>query len=162
MEPELIQLASQVGQVLSARRMTVGTAESCTGGLMAHALTAISGASSYFLGGIVAYSNPVKADLLDVKPETLEKFGAVSKETAGEMALGVRKRIRADLGLSTTGIAGPLGGTAAKPVGLVYCGISADAFSQTFRFQFSADRIGNQYQTVVALLTELLVHLQAA
>jgi len=101
---------------------TLATAESCTGGLIAHLLTNVSGASGFFVGGVVAYSNRVKETILGVPPDVLAANGAVSAETATAMAEGVRRRLGADYGLAVTGIAGPGGGTTEKPVGLVYIG----------------------------------------
>ena len=103
---------------------TIATAESCTGGLIGDRLTNVSGSSSYFKGGIVAYSNAVKEEAVGVSKATLESVGAVSEETALEMARGVREKLNADIGISTTGIAGPTGGTEEKPVGLVFVGLS--------------------------------------
>src|SRR5690606_8088519 len=105
-------LEAQVGAALLERGWTIGTAESCTGGLILHRLTNIAGSSAYVLGGIVAYSNQVKQSLLHVKQGTLMAYGAVSEQTAQEMALGARQILRTDLAVSVTGIAGPGGGTA--------------------------------------------------
>ena len=108
-----------VGRLLRERGMTLAVAESCTGGLIGHRITDVPGSSSYFLSGVVAYSNAAKREMLGVRGETLERLGAVSTEAAEEMAIGVRRLAGADLGLATTGIAGPGGGTAEKPVGTV-------------------------------------------
>ena len=116
-----------VGRLLRERGMTIAVAESCTGGLIGHRLTDVPGSSSYFLAGVVAYSNAAKRELLGVRGETLERFGAVSTETAKEMAAGIRQLSRADLGLATTGIAGPGGGTADKPVGTVCVALAWEA-----------------------------------
>jgi len=105
-------------------KKTIGTAESCTGGLLAKLLTNAPGASRYYLGGVIAYHNLAKEKLLGVSSATLSKFGAVSEETAKKMAMGVKKRLGADLGMSITGIAGPSGGTKEKPVGLVYIALA--------------------------------------
>jgi PncC family amidohydrolase len=105
---------------LNAHGATVATAESCTGGRVAAALTAAPGASEYFLGGVVAYANEVKIGVLDVSPETLARHGAVSRETARQMALGVQRITGAGYAMATTGIAGPGGGTPEKPVGTVW------------------------------------------
>jgi nicotinamide-nucleotide amidase len=113
-----------VGRTFAEKRLTLSVAESCTGGSIASRLTDVPGASSFFLGGAVAYSDSLKRDLLGVRPETLRRFGAVSEECCREMAEGVRRRTGASVGLSVTGIAGPSGGTASKPVGLVYLGIA--------------------------------------
>jgi PncC family amidohydrolase len=117
-------LEAQVGAALLERGWTIGTAESCTGGLILHRLTNIAGSSVYVLGGIVAYSNQVKQNLLHVKQGTLMAYGAVSEQTAQEMALGARQILKTDLAVSVTGIAGPGGGTAEKPVGLTYIGLA--------------------------------------
>lgn len=112
-----------VVKLLEKRKLTIATAESCTGGLLAHRLTSISGASNVLHTGIVAYANRTKERLLEVAPETLQKYGAVSPETASEMAAGARRLDGADIGVGITGVAGPTGGTPEKPVGLVYIGI---------------------------------------
>ncbi len=117
-------LEGLLGPMLHGR--TLAVAESCTGGLIGHRITNVSGSSDYFLASLVTYSNEEKVRLLGVPEETLKAHGAVSRETAAAMAEGVRKACRADIGLSVTGIAGPTGGTEAKPVGLVYLGL-ADA-----------------------------------
>ncbi len=131
-----ISMEEVVGQLLSRHGLTLAIAESCTGGLIAHRLTQIPGSSKYLDRAIVTYSNRSKHELLDIKSSTLEEHGAVSSIVAREMAIGVRKRAGTDLGLSTTGIAGPEGGSDEKPVGLVYCGIASanECSSQSFRF----------------------------
>ena len=111
---------------MAERGLTVAVAESCTGGLIAHRLTNVPGSSAYFLGGVVAYANEVKEGVLGVRSETLRRHGAVSQETALEMARGVRRLLGADIALSATGIAGPTGGTPEKPVGLVYVALAAE------------------------------------
>jgi nicotinamide-nucleotide amidase len=115
-----------VHKTLTARGLTLATAESCTGGTMASLLTAQAGASAYFRGGVVAYSNAVKESALGVQHSTLEAHGAVSEETVREMVEGVRQRLGTDLAIATTGIAGPDGGTKEKPVGTVWIAV-ADA-----------------------------------
>lgn len=117
-------LCYEIIKLLRIKNLTLASAESCTGGLISKMITDVAGCSDVFCGGVVSYSNDVKVKLLGVKSETLEKHGAVSCETAKEMALGVRKACIADIGISTTGIAGPSGGTKDKPVGTVYIGIS--------------------------------------
>jgi nicotinamide-nucleotide amidase len=113
-----------VGRLLTARRATLAVAESCTGGLIAHRLTNVAGSSAYFLLSAVTYSNEAKTAILGVRPETLRQWGAVSEETAAEMAAGVRRAAGASLGLATSGIAGPGGGTEEKPVGTVCIGLA--------------------------------------
>lgn len=125
-----------VGRLLVERDMTLAVAESCTGGLIGSRLTDVPGSSSYFLGGMIVYSNQAKIDLLDVSGETLEENGAVSVVTAVEMARGVRAKLGSDLGIAVTGIAGPDGGTEEKPVGTVCIGLASgqDAFSEKYLF----------------------------
>ena len=134
-----------VGRRLSERNATVALAESCTGGLIAHRLTNVSGSSDYFLFSAVTYSNEAKMRVLGVRKETLKTFGAVSEQTAGEMSEGARKISGAVFSLSTTGIAGPTGGSLSKPVGTVCIGLSSSEGTFTSRYVFSSvDRIRNK------------------
>jgi nicotinamide-nucleotide amidase len=133
-------LEQWVGQLLSERHRTLALAESCTGGLISHRITGIAGSSAYYLGGVTSYANDVKVKLLGVTPATLEKYGAVSQETALEMSHGIRERIGADFGLSVTGIAGPGGGTPEKPVGTVWISIAQAKNHEAKLFQFHGDR----------------------
>ena len=110
--------------MLIEKTLTISTAESCTGGHISARLTNVTGASSVFVGGFVAYSNTLKTNLLNVNNKILNDHGAVSEETAISMAIGVQKKLSTDIGISTTGIAGPGGGTINKPVGLVFIGIA--------------------------------------
>ena len=119
-------LEQVVGRMLREKGKTVATAESCTGGMLGKMLTDVPGSSEYYRGGVVCYSDDLKADLVGVNETTLERFGAVSEQVAAQMAVGIRERACADVGLSVTGIAGPGGGTAEKPVGLVFVGLSSD------------------------------------
>ena len=121
---------------LTDRKLTLATAESCTGGLVAKRITDIPGASAVFEGGVVSYSNDVKMKVLGVFSSTLASHGAVSEETAREMALGARERLGADIAVSTTGIAGPSGGTDEKPVGLVCFGIASENGVKTYTEYF--------------------------
>ena len=118
------RLEARVGDALRVKGWTICTAESCTGGLIAHRLTNIPGSSDYVLGGVIAYSNRIKQSLLHVRQGTLIAYGAVSEQTATEMALGARELFGADVAVSVTGIAGPGGGSAEKPVGLTYIGLA--------------------------------------
>ncbi|MEM8546036.1 MAG: competence/damage-inducible protein A [Cyanobacteria bacterium P01_H01_bin.119] len=130
-------LASVVGEQLRRRGQTLAVAESCTGGGLGQMITAAAGSSDYFMGGVISYDNAVKVGLLDVYPSSLASEGAVSDPVACQMAAGVRSRLATDWGVSITGIAGPGGGTAEKPVGLVYIGIAGpdrSVFSQAFQF----------------------------
>lgn len=132
--------ARTVGQLLRKKKLTVAVAESCTGGKLGDMITDISGSSDYFLGGIISYSNEAKVSLLDVDSRVLRAKGAVSKEVALQMAAGARKKFGADIGVSTTGIAGPLGGTATKPVGLVYIAVSSSKGQTVMRNMFKGSR----------------------
>jgi len=129
-------LEGVVGELLLQKKLTLSVAESCTGGLIGNLLTNVPGSSAYFLGGAVVYSNQAKMDLLGVSKQTLDTYGAVSDAAAREMAEGVRGALKADLGLSVTGIAGPEGGTPEKPVGTVHIGLASGekAFSGKYRF----------------------------
>jgi nicotinamide-nucleotide amidase len=148
-------MESVVGQQLLSQRLTLAVAESCTGGLIAHRLTNVAGSSNYFRGGVCAYHNSVKTDLLKVSPEILQKYGAVSAETAAAMAKGVRQALQAEVGLSTTGIAGPSGGTSEKPVGLVYIGLALDEAVIVHRFNFHRDRLMNKQLFAQTALDQL-------
>ncbi len=153
-------LEVQVGNLLVQRSLTLAVAESCTGGLVGHLLTNVPGSSTYFLGGVIAYANEAKVHLLGVKPETLEKHGAVSFYTVLEMADGVRKAFSANVGLSTSGIAGPTGGTPEKPVGTVWIGLSAVDGGASLVFNFDGNRQSIKEQAARAALQVLLKHLQ--
>jgi nicotinamide-nucleotide amidase len=133
-------LEEVVGHLLMDRHQSLALAESCTGGLISQRITRIAGSSAYYLGGAVTYSNEAKARFLGVQPMTLEKHGTVSRETALEMSQGIREKTGADIGLSVTGIAGPSGGSAAKPVGTVWISIAMDKLHEARRFQFHGER----------------------
>jgi PncC family amidohydrolase len=117
-------IEKRIGEVLRKRGWTLSVAESCTGGQICDRITDVPGSSEYFLGGMVTYSNESKRRQLGVPKKEIDQFGAVSAQVAKRMAIGVRKRFEATFGLSTTGIAGPSGGTPEKPVGLVYIGLA--------------------------------------
>lgn len=150
----------QVGRLLRERGLKLALAESCTGGLLASRITDVPGSSAYFLGGIVAYAYEAKADLLGVAWDTLNTRGAVSRETVLEMAQGVRGRMKADLALSVSGIAGPDGGTPEKPVGTTWLGLAAEDGAWAKIFQFAGDREGNKMAAADAALSLLLDYLQ--
>lgn len=157
---ESIALEIQVGQALLAGGFTVSTAESCTGGLIAHRLTNISGSSAYVLGGVVVYSNQAKQMLLNVQEDTLIAHGAVSVQVATEMAVNARGLFGTTFALSVTGIAGPGGGSAEKPVGLTYIGLAGpDGLVRVQRHVWDKDRIGNKEASADAALSLLLTHL---
>lgn len=146
------QLEAAVGRMLKARNLKLATAESCTGGYIAHLISSIPGASSYYSGSILAYSNEVKTNLLEVNPQTLEQFGAVSEQTVREMALGALKRLPADIVIAISGIAGPSGGTPEKPVGTVWIAIGDQNHINLHKIHAGKDRLKNiQFSTVHAL-----------
>ena len=129
-----------VGYYLQMRNATLAVAESCTGGLVAERITSVSGSSRYFVGGAVVYSNQLKTAFADVPTELIEKHGAVSREVAGALAEGIRRRTGATLGLGVTGVAGPTGGTDAKPVGLVFHALASDTGTEVVERTFPGDR----------------------
>ena len=153
------QLEEKVGQLLNANNLSISTAESCTGGLVGHRLTNVSGSSDYYLGGIVSYSNSVKENNLGVAIETLNKHGAVSYETAIEMAENVRSKLDSDLGLAITGIAGPRGGTDEKPVGLTYIALADGKDTMVKEFRFLTERILNKNASCQAALNMVRLYL---
>jgi PncC family amidohydrolase len=152
-------LEVRIGELLRKRGLRLAVAESCTGGLIGHRITNIPGSSTYYMGSVTAYAYEAKVRLLGVRWETLEKYGAVSKETALEMAGGVRNALAADIGVSVTGIAGPGGGTAEKPVGLTWIGLSSQGVDEAWRYLWKGDRVGNKEQSAeqaLRLLVEFL------
>lgn len=152
-------MLEQIARLLRERKWWIATAESCTGGLLAHTLTNLPGSSTYFKGGVVSYSNEVKVKVLGVKQETLERYGAVSEQTAREMAEGVRCLMEVDVAVATTGIAGPGGGTPEKPVGLVYIGLAIPEGVEVRRCLFTGDRLHNKEQFCDAALNMVLEYL---
>jgi len=175
-DPEIFALSQQVAERLRRQGRSLAVAESCTGGLLGGALTDVPGSSAYFLGGVISYADRVKVEQLQVPEGTLRRHGAVSKETAAAMASGVRHLLRADIGVSITGVSGP-DAEGAKPVGLTFIGIAAPTLPSpasgggesmepsprgggeavlTHRFQWTGDRWDNRRRSVIAAL-ELLV-----
>lgn len=148
-------LEAIIGGLLLKKNLTLAVAESCTGGLIASRITDIPGSSEYFMAGVIAYSNIIKINVLGVERGIIGKFGAVSAETAGQMAEGVRRLSGCDIGLSTTGIAGPAGGSPEKPVGLLWIGLSDKNGTQTFSFNFAGDRQSNKIRFSQAALNQL-------
>ena len=146
--------------LMHGRASTLGTAESCTGGLIASRITDVPGSSEYFLGGIVAYAYPVKADLLGVAWDILNQHGAVSREVVLEMARGARARLQVDIAVSVSGIAGPGGGTEAKPVGTVWLGLVTPAGEWTRLFHFQGDRAKNKASAATEALNFVVDYLQ--
>ena len=158
---ESFHLAARVGELLQARGWTCATAESCTGGLVGHYLTNISGSSSYLLGGLIAYADRIKIDLLGVPQSVLTAHGAVSTQVAVAMAQGARRLLSTDLAVSVTGIAGPLGGTPAKPIGTVYIAVSSPLGDMVRHFQWGEDREGNKRLSAEAALNLVIEQLEA-
>ena len=140
MESTTSRLAADLVAALESKGLTCATAESCTGGGVGSAITSVAGSSAVFLGGVVSYSNDVKADVLGVSRDSLARVGAVSSEVAAQMATGARRVIGSDLAVSLTGIAGPGGGSAEKPVGLVWFGLATPSGVSTQSRIFSGDR----------------------
>jgi nicotinamide-nucleotide amidase len=149
-DEELFEAA--VGRLLKERGTTVCTAESCTGGKIASMLTSIPGSSVYYKGSVIAYDNSVKKNVLGVSAGTLEKHGAVSRETVEQMAVGARKLLKADYSLATSGIAGPDGGTEEKPVGTVWIAVSSETGTRALRLRYGTDRVTNINRFSVAAL----------
>jgi len=152
----LVRLVEQVQEHCLAGCVTVATAESCTGGMIAKLITDVPGSSGYFRGGVVSYSNEVKTGLLGVPDEQLQAHGAVSAQVARSMAVGVLHRTGADLAIAVTGISGPGGGSAAKPVGLTYVAVADTDGAEVRRYVWSGDRSGNREATARAALELLL------
>lgn len=150
---------TQIASLLMRHGWTIGTAESCTGGAIGDVLTDRAGSSEYFMGGVISYSNDIKQRMLGVRSETLAMHGAVSERCALEMARGVRNALGVDVGVSATGIAGPAGSNADKPVGLVYVGLSTPTFEIVSRNVWPHDRVGNKQATVDEALRLLMAHL---
>lgn len=150
------QLEVRIGKRLTELGKTMAVAESCTGGLIGHRVTATPGSSAYFLGGVIAYAYEAKERLLNVRHRTLYEFGAVSEETARAMARGARRALGADFGLAVTGIAGPGGGLPDKPVGTTWVAVSSREGDWTRLHQWDGDRSENKTKSVDAALALLL------
>ncbi len=136
-----MEIEKRIGKMLKERGLKIAVAESCTGGLISSRITDISGASDYFEAGITTYSNVSKIRLLNVPKDTIDRYGAVSEETAKSMAEGVKKTLHADIGVSVTGIAGPTGGTEGKPVGTVFIGLATKKATYVRKFFFDGNRL---------------------
>jgi PncC family amidohydrolase len=155
-------LEIQIGALLRAQGKKLATAESCTGGLIADRITNVPGSSDYFLGGVVAYAYEAKVLILSVSWETLQRFGAVSRETVLEMAHGVQTALGADLAVSVSGIAGPGGGLPNKPVGTTWLGLVAEEGEWARVFCFEGDRQQNKSSSAQAALSLVLDYLNGA
>lgn len=151
-------LAAELGERLRAHGWQLAAAESCTGGLFGHRITAIAGSSDYFAGGVIAYANGVKERLLGVTPATLQGVGSVSRECALEMARGARRALEADVGVSSTGIAGPGGATPRKPVGLVYIAVSTPEMEDVQELRLEGSRLAIIEAATNAALQMTLTH----
>ena len=166
--PELVfgfdndTIESVVGALLIAQGKTVSTAESCTGGLIAHKITSVSGSSAYFLGSVVAYDNAVKMHELGVTDQNLTDFGAVSEQVVRQMAEGVRKKLKTDYSIATSGVAGPTGGTEEKPVGTVWIAVAGPVGTVSKKYQFGHDRGRNIEISANAALNMLRKQLKIA
>lgn len=154
-------LEVDVGLQLRQHGLSLALAESCTGGLVGHLVTNVPGSSEYFSGGIVAYSYEAKVQLLDVSWGTLEKFGAVSRETVIEMARGARHALNAEIGMAVSGIAGPGGGMPGKPVGLTWIGLSHGDYEEAWSFVWEEQRIQNKERSARQLLAILADYLRS-
>jgi PncC family amidohydrolase len=148
----LVALAERLQGICLGRSLTVGTAESCTGGLVASAITDVPGSSGYFRGAVVAYADETKEGLLGVPADVLAAHGAVSAQVARAMAAGARDRLGVDLAAAVTGVAGPGGGSEAKPVGLTYVAVADRSGVEVRRHQWTGDRIANKLANAVAVL----------
>ena len=153
-------IETHIGRLLSQHALKLAVAESCTGGLIGHRITNVSGSSEYFIGGIIAYANEAKGKLLGVSRDTLNTCGAVSRETVLEMAAGARRTLEADIAISVSGIAGPTGGTPDKPVGTVWIGVNALDGAWAHLLQFHGTRHQNKASAAQAALQMLLDYLQ--
>ena len=145
-------LSEELSRLLKSKGLTISVAESCTGGKVGDMITDVSGSSEYFFGGVISYSNRAKVDLLGVSKATLKTKGAVSAEVAKQMASGARKALHTKIGVGITGIAGPLGGTPRKPVGLVYIAISSDSGTVSAKNLFKGSRARVKQQSAMRAL----------
>jgi nicotinamide-nucleotide amidase len=155
------QLESHIGNLMLNKGLTLGTAESCTGGYISHLITSVPGASRYFRGSIVAYDNAIKHDVLKVNQVTLENHGAVSEATVQEMVRGAVKTLKCDVAIAVSGISGPSGGTDDKPVGTVWIAVGDEVDIWTKKFLFTKDRVLNIKYTAVYALDMLRKFLSA-
>ena len=155
-----MRIEEKIGECLKDKGMTLSTAESCTGGGIAALITSVPGSSSYFKGGIVAYSNEVKMNLLHVSPQTLEKYGAVSRETVIEMAKGAMEALKTECAVATSGIAGPGGGTLEKPVGTIWIAVACRDKIVTRKEKGDLGRIENVKRTIQDVLAMLCSELE--
>jgi nicotinamide-nucleotide amidase len=149
-----------LGKLLIEKGLTLSAAESCTGGHVSHTITSVPGSSAYFIASVIAYANEVKINALGVNPDTLAQYGAVSEQTIAEMASGVRQRFGTDLGVATSGVAGPSGGTLEKPVGTIWVACADRDGVETRKLQFGKDRLSNIKLTTTAVLNMVRLRVQ--
>lgn len=142
----------RLGQLLVGKRMTVSTAESCTGGMIAHLITSVAGSSAYYEGGAVSYSNSVKINVLGVNPADIDRYGAVSETVVRQMAEGARQRFNTDCAIATSGIAGPTGGTDDKPVGTTWIAVATPDGTYSKCCHFGIDRLTNITESAEAAM----------
>ena len=161
-EEELRALAARLLVLAVESHLTIATAESCTGGLVGHAITGVGGASAFYLGGVISYADGVKTDVLQVPQATLERHGAVSAQVALAMADGVRACLGADVAVAVTGVAGPAGGTPAKPVGLTFVAVADARGHDIRRHLWDSDREGNKLASARAALELLVARIEAS
>jgi PncC family amidohydrolase len=162
MADEPLALVERLQEICLEKGLLVATAESCTGGLVAHLITSVPGSSGYFRGGVVSYADDAKRLLLDVGQEVLAAHGAVSAQVARAMAVGVRVKLGVDLAVAVTGIAGPGGGSEAKPVGLTYVAAADERGVEVRRFVWNGDRAANTEASARAAIELLLARIEAA
>lgn len=153
-------LSKTIGKILIKKRMTIAVAESCTGGMIGGALTAVPGSSSYFMGGVIVYDNRVKRSVLRVPETTISRHGAVSRQTVAAMACGVRNLLKTDCAIAVSGVAGPGGGTKKKPAGLVYIAVAVQNVLKCFKRRFRGTRSGIRRHAVRESLCQLIRLLQ--
>ena len=151
-----MKLEQKIASLLTAKKQTLAVAESCTGGLLANTLTNVPGSSVFFMLGVVTYSNAAKTKTLKIPAAVIKKHGAVSAAVAQRMAQGVRRILKTDIGIGVTGIAGPTGASATKPVGLTYIAISQGKKDAVFEYRFKGSRVANKQQAVKAALQIIL------
>lgn len=154
----MLHLVKDIAKELTKNNMTLSTAESCTGGLISGCITSLAGSSQFFKGGVTAYSNDIKINVLGVNERTINEYGAVSSQTVEEMVIGVCTLLKTDCAISVSGIAGPGGGTACKPVGLVYIGIKLGNSVSSYKHVF----YGNRHQIRMTTVKTSLCHLASA
>ena len=153
-------ITEQVVRLLREKQLTMGAVESATGGLISHMITNVSGCSRVYQGSITSYSNVVKTSVVGVRPKTIEKYGAVSSQVAEEMAAGGRKILNVDICVSDTGVAGPTGGSAEKPVGTFWLGLSHKGGTHSKKYVFNGDRDENKISAAEAALAWVKGHVE--